>query len=422
MPRWFERLLDGRTTVYAAAMCSLLIGLLFIFVWAPHPWGWQGFDHYHDIALEVAAGRPFPTMEIPWGYAYFLAGCYRLFGVRLWVPLVVQACLNALMPLLVFAAASQWTNRRTATLAALLTGLFSFNTIYASTESSDAVCTVIFMTAIVLFIAALRRRGLALYAAAGVLAGIAPQFRPNLVLVAPVLAAYAFWLDRSWRRARQVACLLVCTAAALTPWIVRNYRMTGTVMPTSVHGGVQLWYGTLQVGPYLHSRAYNPRTVFESPAFDYTSLADVPIVVEAGLNCPEIPSTGIWLAYWSDASPSERRVPPTHVERSRYRFEIPAPGRETTIYYYFVTQWAAPEGTIERTTPPAGATGPFVYFVTAKHLEDMDGRGELLDVFDVVRLLRHEAWAEPQPYADRLRQAGANDVGSTVALLKLRVP
>jgi len=40
MPRWFERLLDGRITVYAAAMCSLLIGLLFIFVWAPHPWGW----------------------------------------------------------------------------------------------------------------------------------------------------------------------------------------------------------------------------------------------------------------------------------------------------------------------------------------------------------------------------------------------
>ncbi len=26
-------------------------------------------------------------------------------------------------------------------------------------------------------------------------------------------------------------------------------------LPTSTHGGVQLWYGTLQVGPYLESRA-----------------------------------------------------------------------------------------------------------------------------------------------------------------------
>ena len=35
-------------------------------------------------------------------------------------------------------------------------------------------------------------------------------------------------------------------------------------LPTSTHGGVQLWYGTLQVGPYLESRAHNPRSIFDS--------------------------------------------------------------------------------------------------------------------------------------------------------------
>ena len=130
--------------MYAACGVSLALGLFFIFVWAPHPWGWEGFDHYDQLARAVAAGRGFPTMEVPWGYAYFLAGFYRLFGDRPWIPLVVQAALNAAVPLLVYRFARTWVEQRTAVLAALLTSVFSFNTVYVSTQSSDAVCTVIF--------------------------------------------------------------------------------------------------------------------------------------------------------------------------------------------------------------------------------------------------------------------------------------
>src|ERR1700674_4400131 len=137
MNRRLERALDSHWTVYAACAISLALGLFFIFVWAPHPWGWGGFDHYHEIAIDLARGRPFPTMDVPWAYAYFLAAFYRAFGVHQWIPLIVQAVLNALVPLLVFVLTRAWCNRRTAVLAAVLTGLFSFNTIYASTESSD---------------------------------------------------------------------------------------------------------------------------------------------------------------------------------------------------------------------------------------------------------------------------------------------
>ena len=34
-----------------------------------------------------------------------------------------------------------------------------------------------------------------------------------------------------------------------------------------------MWYGTLQTGETIDSRAHNPRSFFEAPAFDYTSLA-----------------------------------------------------------------------------------------------------------------------------------------------------
>src|SRR5580765_5714464 len=180
----------GRLTVYIACAASFSIGLFFIFIWAPHPWGWAGFDLYYDLGRGLARGEPFPTLDLPWGYAYYLAPFYRVFGDRPWIPLVVQAGLNALMPLFVYEFARREFDDRVAVVAALLTGFLSLNTVYASTQSSDALCNIIFTAAVALFGSARRRGGLPAAAAAGALVGIAAQFRPNLVLIPLVLAAF----------------------------------------------------------------------------------------------------------------------------------------------------------------------------------------------------------------------------------------
>src|SRR5438105_8464369 len=178
----------SRVAVRAACAASLAIGLFFIFVRAPHPWGWEGFDEYHSLGRALARGESFPTIDRPWGYAYFLAAFYRAFGDRPQIPLVAQVLANAFVPLLVYAFARIEFDERVAAIAAVLTGLLSFNTVYASTQVSDALCTVIFMAAVLAFARARRGGDWRLYATAGALLGIAPQFRPNLILV-PVLLA-----------------------------------------------------------------------------------------------------------------------------------------------------------------------------------------------------------------------------------------
>jgi hypothetical protein len=411
------RVLATETTVYAACVVSFALALLFIFAWAPHPWSWEGFDHYHELALTVASGQPFPTLEVPWGYAYFAAFWYRLFGDRPWIVLVVQALLNAAVPWLVYRLALTWTNRQTAIAAALVTAICSFNNVYASTQSSDAVCTVLFMAAIVIFAHARRDPRWWRYAAAGVLVGIASQFRPNLVLLPLLLAAYIVATTRSAAGGGRAAVLVACAGAALLPWMVRNYRLTGMLLPTSVHGGVQLWYGTLETGPYLRSQAYNPRAVFAAPAFEYTSLDHVPILVQAHFNCTERVLTNVALAYrLNDAG--ERRIAPMRVDARSYNFEIAAPRPPAVLRYYVAAAWADPSGTpIETTTPPLGAEAPSVYFVTNDHLGDQDVDGDLLDVFDLVRLMRHTAWGERVPFEGKLRAARAGDERSAAALL-----
>ena len=407
--------------VRAACLLSFLIGLLFLFVRAPHPWGWNGFDHYHELALELASGKPFSTMEVPWGYAYFLAAFYRLFGDRPWIPLLVQVSLNALTPMLLFTAARRWTARRTAAVAALLLGAFSFNTVYASTQSSDAICTVLFLAAIVVFMKGMEDDRVRLFALTGLIAGAMSQFRPNLILIPAVLAGYALWKRPARRSVAQAAVLLAASLAALTPWIVRNYKLTGTLLPTSVHGGAQLWYGTLQVGPYLDSRGYNPRSVFEAPAFEYTSLDNVPIRISGGVNTCALDEHhgSISLFYWSDFDPARHQLTPaTLTPNGRFVFELPPPPESpAAYYYYFQVTWPAGSGATTIDTPPGGAAAPLVYFVSQDHLGDLDRYDDLLDIFDVIRLVRHEAWGEPLRAADPLRRAGISDARDAIQWL-----
>ena len=180
------RVLDSRLSVYAACLLTLALGLVFVFVWAPHPWGWAGIDYYHVLALELARGGEFLTTDVPWGYAYFVAFWYWLSGERLWVPLVAQVVANATVPLLLYRLVSPLAGSRTATLSALLVGVLSFNTVYASTEASDAVCTVLFMAALTCFARGCRSGRAVDFALAGLFSGLAPQFRPNLILLPAV--------------------------------------------------------------------------------------------------------------------------------------------------------------------------------------------------------------------------------------------
>jgi hypothetical protein len=92
--RWAGAVLDSGTTVAVASLITLALGLFFTFVWAPHPWGWQGIDQYHELAKALARGEPFGTTDVPWGYAYYGAFFYWLFGDHVLLPVLVQVFIN----------------------------------------------------------------------------------------------------------------------------------------------------------------------------------------------------------------------------------------------------------------------------------------------------------------------------------------
>ena len=416
--------LDSTRTVHAACGLSLILGLTFIFVWAPHPWGWAGIDFYHVLAVELARGDAFSTTDVPWGYAYFVAFWYRLVGERLWVPLVAQVVANAAVPLLLYHLVVPLAGMRTAVLSALIVGVFSFNTVYASTQASDAICTVLFMAGLVSFARGCRTKRTMDFALAGLFAGLAPQFRPNLILLPAVAVGWYLWQSpRSWRSVRHMGVFLSVILVALAPWTIRNYRLTGLVIPTSTHGGEQLWYGSLQVGQHLESRSYNPRRVFEFAAFEYTSLIDTSVVISADpIDCIGRSRPAVELVYWTDRDAEQRRAAPKIV-RGRLEFEVPGQPADTAVYYFFEGAWADTGDRVA--TPSQGALNPYVMFVSRDHLGDLDRHDAVLDIFDLTRLMRALAWDErlPVPGLLDLNRDGVttrDDLAAVVGHLLLR--
>jgi hypothetical protein len=410
-----------------AAAISLAIGMFFVFVRAPHPWGWEGIDEYRDLGLSLARGEGFATLQRMWGYPLFLAAFYAIFGDRQWIPLVVQVVLNATLPILIFFDARRTFGPHTAAVAALLTGALSFNTVYASTQTADSLSTVLFVATVVCFRTASDRPSLRLFAASGVLAGLAALFRPNLILfpVALVLYDAVARRRRGWRVSHAVTLLLPAVLVWI-PWPIRNYELTGRFIPATTRGSVQLWYGSLQSGEYFERRYDNPRSRFETSPFSYSMPGPRELVVTARPVVEGQAPLSADLVYWTDRDTTPRRVATDAQPDGQRLARIPAQPPETVVYYYVDALWPGGNGAPERqSTPLAGAQDPQWHVISDRHFEDIDLRHDLLDVFDVAMLLRasvwHESVSDSRLDIDRDGTLGAADIDRAVSLLAASV-
>lgn len=392
------RLAASTTSVYAACALSLLTGLFFIFIWSPLPFGWQGIDAYYDVAKTLAQGKPFEPFHIVWGYAYFLAFWYRVAGDVLWVPLVAQAVFNATVPYMIYRLVRLELGQRYGVVTALLTGLFSFNTVYASTQASDAICTVLFVAMMWSFAEGRAWQRPLLFAISGVLASLSFQFRPNLVLFPAFLAVVYLWpRPRHAGKLMHMAVFLAAFALVASPWILRNYRLTNLFIPASTHGGVQLWFGSLQTGPYQSNWLYNPRAAFEHPPQDYSSIDEFPVVVSGKCHCGPPGDTRVEVIYWTVSNPAVRRMTAPLDPSGRFEVALADVPSGSEMSYYVEATVRRDGGEVRHVAPVAGARDPGIFVLSQEHLGDLDAGSLVLDVFDVARIAASVSWGVGTP-------------------------
>ncbi len=212
---------------------------------------------YHDYwARCLAAGawslpRGFQDPEIPLhpyfrppGYPYLLALLYRAGGFGYLIPRIFQAVLGLATMLTGFIFARKRYGDLTALIFSALLGWYWIFIYYEGELLGTAVS--VFLT--VALLAALCRwgeePGMGRGLTAGLILGLFSLFRPNILLFAPAAGIW-FWYRARGRSGKKtiLVSLLVFIGGMLLlilPVTVRNYRVSGDLVPISAQGGMSL--------------------------------------------------------------------------------------------------------------------------------------------------------------------------------------
>ena len=180
----------------------------------------------------------------PPGYAFFLALVYRVFGLGPWAPRLFQGLIGLGSAALAFFLGRKWMGSAAGLIFAFLVAFYWIFILYEG-ELLDPAPSVFLSLAVVGLVAGVvdgfkAWRG----PAAGVVLGALAIFRPNALVLLPLLGAWMVWAgDRRGQRRRAwwgALGLALGTAAAIFPVTLRNYLVGGEWVMISTNQGISL--------------------------------------------------------------------------------------------------------------------------------------------------------------------------------------
>jgi 4-amino-4-deoxy-L-arabinose transferase-like glycosyltransferase len=233
---------------------------------------------YFGAAHVLAEGRGFSFFDTalwvrPPLYVLLLAPPVGIFGANTVPVLIVQSVLSAatLLPLAWLA----WLlgGLRAARMAAGLGAVYLPFTLFAGLLLSETLFTLLFSLLLVALVLARRAlieqrfsAGLWWAGAAGALLGLCALTRSTALGFVPLAAAWLLFaphqgshdpspitdrpssvVHRPLARLLPAGVLLAVCAIVLLPWLVRNYRAYGKLVPVDTTGAYNLWLGSVGV-------------------------------------------------------------------------------------------------------------------------------------------------------------------------------
>jgi 4-amino-4-deoxy-L-arabinose transferase-like glycosyltransferase len=242
------------------------------------------------VARSLAEGRGYSsplfsdTGPTAWAapiYPAILAAVFKLFGVFTATSAIVMLSINSLFSALtVFplrAAARRSFGERVAKWAGWAWVFYPYAIYFTAARIWDiTLSTLLIMTLFAMSLDLHERWPKGKWALYGLLWGLAALTSPVLLGVVPFLGAWVLWRLRQDRRWIPSAALMTLVfIAVISPWIVRNYRVFGKVIPFRSNFGLELFVlndgDTSDVTP----DSTHPSTNW-TELNEYNSLGEVP--------------------------------------------------------------------------------------------------------------------------------------------------
>lgn len=207
----------------------------------------NGYSFFFELAQSIAAGHGIafsggaPTaFRVPL-YPILLAGL-TLGHKAFWPIAIAQSLIGALTALyaaqLARAMYPEQFGAKAAAWAAAVTAFYPYYVIHDTALEETSLFTLLTLASILVLWRSLCARPIVFGALAGLLLGLDVLTRAT---IAPFAVLAPFWLASRGRGRGAVACA-VLLAATVSPWLWRNYVLTG--VPTlSTETGIQFWSG-----------------------------------------------------------------------------------------------------------------------------------------------------------------------------------
>jgi hypothetical protein len=207
-------------------------------------------DFYDEIGKNLAQGIGYridpamgSTMLREPGYPLLLAAVFKLGGYGIQQARMTCVLLAFGAALLLLGLTRKITgDAMTALVAALLFLLYPGILVAETRAGVEIPCMFTVILFILVLLSAVNNRSLWRYGTAGLLLGAAVLVRSEVLLFPLLLLIYLLFAAKGWAERRnvteRVAVLALGTAVVMLPWIIRNYRLVHSFVPTATVAGV----------------------------------------------------------------------------------------------------------------------------------------------------------------------------------------
>jgi 4-amino-4-deoxy-L-arabinose transferase-like glycosyltransferase len=216
----------------------------------------EGFpDGYDKIAWNLVQGNGYrlfpdtsPTMLRTPGFVLPLALIFAVFGKSLAAVQVVNLIFSAVTAVLTHVLARKAGLSRTAAIIAALVFFFHPGVVLADSRGGpESLLTLCLVASALLAVVAVERHGWSTFAMVGAVNGLALLVKSSVAPVLPVFFLYGMWkTPDGFVRRRILAGMAICgvtTVLVMSPWVVRNYRISGEFVPTMTLSGLAAFQG-----------------------------------------------------------------------------------------------------------------------------------------------------------------------------------